>query len=83
MKVKQGTTVYHRLLGKGMVIGVQYRRDNSLYMCYFPQSKGHEFITHKQLVAGDYDITLKKPLRSNKGKGDSLEDILGGLLRGS
>lgn len=81
MKINQGTTVYHVTLGKGSVAAVQYRKDNPLYMCYFPKSNGHEFISHNQLMTGDYEITLREPQR-RKGGGDPLEDLLGGILKG-
>ena len=81
MKIKQGTTVYHIALGKGSVTAVQYRKDNPLYMCYFPKSNGHEFISHKQLMTGDYEITLREQPR-RRGGGDPLEDLLGGILKG-
>jgi len=81
MKIKQGTTVYHMTLGKGYVLAIQYRKEDRLYMCYFPQKTGCEFITHKQLLTGEYEIRLKPVIPVKRKSGESLEDLLGGLLR--
>ena len=80
--MKQYTTVYHTAYGKGYILSIQYRRDNSLCMCYFPKHKQHDFITEKELLSGQGEITLKKVNRPPKNSEMSLEDAISSLFSG-
>lgn len=82
MKIKQFTTVYHSLWGKGYILSIQYRRQNSLIMCHFPVKDKFDFITEKELRSGQGEITLKRRLKSAKSSKDSLEEALSNLFSG-
>lgn len=83
MKIERNTIVYHTQFGKGWVLSIKYRKNDNLYACYFPEREGCEFITHEQLVSGGFEIGLKPVIQVKRKAGESLEDILGGLLRSS
>ena len=79
--IKQYTTVYHEIYGKGHVLSITYRKQDNLLFCSFGKGK-HGFITEKQLRNGNNEITLSRtPQRTKKNEG-TLEDALRGLLGG-
>jgi hypothetical protein len=81
--IKQYTTVYHELYGKGHVLSVKYRRDDNLLFCSFGKGN-YGFITEKQLRRGDSDITLTTPVKNSRREevdGD-LERALRNLFSG-
>ena len=80
--IKQYTTVYHEIYGKGYVLSVKYRRDDNLLFCAFGKSN-YGFITEKQLRRGDGEITLTKQQASRSRRtSDSIEDALRTILGG-
>ena len=80
--IKQYTTVYHEIYGKGYVLNVKYRRDDNLLFCAFGKSN-YGFITEKQLRRGDSEITLTKQQASrSRQTSDSIEDALRTILGG-
>ena len=80
-EIKQYTTVYHEVYGKGHVLSVKYRRNDNLLFCSFGLNK-HGFITDKQLRRGDGEITLQPVRTETRRPRQSLEDALKDLLTG-
>lgn len=80
--IKQFTTVYHLEYGKGHVVSVTYRKDNSLVMCYFPKAKTTDWICEKDLRSGMGDITLTKvdPSMHDEQIPNSLQSALENLF---
>ena len=82
MNIDKTKPVYHVELGKGYILTTKYRKDDALIACYFPARDGLEFITYRQLIKGMYEITYKPAIRLKKGKDETLEDLLGSILKG-
>ena len=80
-EVKQGTRVYHELYGKGYVVSFIHRHKDRLVWCSFPDFKTHEGILETKLRTNEFEIRLTKP-KGKKNKKETLEGILGDLLRG-
>jgi hypothetical protein len=79
--IKQYTTVYHEVYGKGHILNVKHRRNDNLLFCSFGKGK-YGFITEKQLRRGDSEITLQPVRTETKRPRQSLEDALKDLLTG-
>jgi len=80
-EIKQYTTVYHEIYGKGHVLSITYRRKDNLLFCSFGKGK-HGFTTEKQLRSGNGEITLKRVQQRKKKEEGTLEDALKDLLGG-
>jgi len=80
-QIKQYTTVYHEVYGKGQVLNVKYRSQDNLLFCSFGKGK-YGFITEKQLRRGDGEITLTPVQATKRRPQGSLEDALKELLGG-
>ena len=76
---KQNTIVYHEVYGKGRVLDVRHRKDDALLFCSFKKGE-YGFITEKQLLRGDGEITLKPVPPTARRKEMSFEDALKGLM---
>ena len=84
--VKQRTKVYHTEYGKGTVVYIQFRKDDGLAMCFFPNHKVHDWALVSEIQNGTGDITLTPSTPSSKRKPDdslqsALENLLGGGRR--
>ena len=58
-KLEQYTTVYSEEYGKGYILNIKYRRGNNLLMCSFPKENETVFISERQLLTGQHDVTLE------------------------
>ena len=58
-KLEQYTTVYSEEYGKGYILNIKYRHQNNLLMCSFPKAKETVFISERQLLTGQHDVTLE------------------------
>jgi len=79
--IKQYTTVYHEVYGKGHILSITYRRQDNLLFCSFGKGK-HGFITETQLRRGNGEITLHRTGSKSREPSASLEDALRELLGG-
>ncbi len=81
--MKQFDKVYHIEYGKGHIVAVTHRRDNDLYMCYFPKGKVTEFVTHKALVS-DTDDVVSLEIRDPRQEqvSDDIQQALNDLFFG-
>ena len=79
MSIKQNMVVYHEVYGRGRVLDVKYRKDNSLLFCSFKKGE-YGFTTERELMRGDGEITLKPVSPMVKRREMSLEDALRGLM---
>jgi len=79
--IKQNTIVYHESYGKGRVLEVRYREGSNLLFCSFKKGK-YGFITDRQLIEGEGQITLKPVSPKARRKEMSLEEAIQGLMGG-
>ena len=81
--MKQFDTVYHIEYGKGHIVSVTHRKENNLYMCFFPKGKVTEFVTHKALLA-DTDDTVSLEVREPRQErvSDDIQEALNNLFFG-
>jgi len=79
--IKQNTIVYHEVYGKGRVLDVKYREGSNLLFCSFKKGK-YGFITDRQLMEGEGQITLKPVSPTARRKEMSFEEALQGLMGG-
>ena len=81
--MKQFDTVYHIEYGKGHIVSVTHRKENNLYMCFFPKGKVTEFVTHKALLA-DTDDTVSLEVRDPRQEqvSDDIQQALNDLFFG-
>jgi len=79
--IKQYTTVYHELYGRGHILSITYRRQDNLLFCSFGKGK-HGFNTERQLRRGNGEITLHRTGSKERRPSASLEDALRELLGG-
>ena len=80
--IKQYTTVYHEVYGKGQILSVKHRRQDNLLFCSFGKGN-YGFTTEKQLRRGDGEITLTKQRGASRSrKPDSLDEVIRSILGG-
>ena len=80
--IKQYTTVYHEVYGKGSILSITYRRQDNLLFCSFGKGK-HGFTTERQLRRGDGEITLTKQRGVSRSRNpESLEEAIRSILGG-
>lgn len=49
--IKNLDPIYSTKYGKGLIVSVQWRRDNQLLMCHFKNHDYHLFITSDEVIA--------------------------------
>ena len=81
--MKQFDKVYHTEHGKGHIVSVTHRKENNLYMCYFPKGQVTEFVTHKALVTDtDEVVSLERRNPRQERVSDDIQEALNNLFFG-
>jgi len=81
--MKQFDTVFHTQHGKGHIMAVIYKPRNNVYMCYFPNGKVTEFVTHENLVTDtDRYVSLHEREEEEPQVSDSIQQALENLFGG-
>lgn len=58
--IKMLDNIYSHEHGRGTIINIKWRREDQLFMCYFPSIKGHLFILSREIKDGRYSLTELK-----------------------
>lgn len=75
--VKQFTTVHHIELGKGQVVALTPRGKDSIVMCYFPNTREHDWVLLSALQTGTDDyIALTPMVPQEDAVSDELKDLI-------